>query len=279
MRSTLSAIARQRISDATKRRWQDYREANSLSQIPVDRECLNCGNHFTVAASYLKGQQRHYKLACCFCCQPCIFAWKNKQSNEERTCRNCGKSFLFYLIQARDDRDGQFCSVSCHWAYVRSQQPEHKCPRCGKVFTDSPSIRRKYCSLECSGRAWINRVTAKCQECGQSYQVQRRRLEATKCCSLACAAKYFARMKRKYDIDCKRRCTLKGWKHVREQVIERDGRKCRVCGSDVILAVHHKEPWRKVRRDDPENLITLCKACHYQVEFVDSNHLTRAGVV
>lgn len=246
--------------------------------IPIDRECLNCGKHFTVTASYLKGQQRHYKLACSFCCQGCIFAWRNKQSHEQRICRNCGKSFLFYLIQARDDRDGQFCSVSCKHDVQRRHRVSHRCPKCGTGFTAPRSVKRKYCSLECSGRGW-NRATVICQECGKPYEVERRRLKNTKCCSMTCLAKYFARTKRQFALDCKRRCHTKPWMKLRRQIIRRDGGKCCACGSDLILSVHHKEPWQRVRKDDPENLVTLCKACHHRVEFVERGYLTRVGAV
>lgn len=53
----------------------------------------------------------------------------------------------------------------------------------------------------------------------------------------------------------------KGYKNVREYVIERDGHKCRVCGGGQHLKVHHIES-RLTGGDSPGNLITLCDKCH-----------------
>jgi hypothetical protein len=47
----------------------------------------------------------------------------------------------------------------------------------------------------------------------------------------------------------------------REAVLERDGHRCRACGSESQLAVHHRRPGIHQRR----LLITLCAACHARV--------------
>ncbi len=55
-----------------------------------------------------------------------------------------------------------------------------------------------------------------------------------------------------------------GWKNVREYVLWRDGHSCRSCGGkskDFVLEVHHLES-RKTGGNSPDNLVTLCKACH-----------------
>lgn len=58
------------------------------------------------------------------------------------------------------------------------------------------------------------------------------------------------------------------WKDKRLLIIERDDFKCRCCGEEDELQVHHtlyktgKEPW-----DYEDNeLITLCKECHLDAE-------------
>lgn len=60
------------------------------------------------------------------------------------------------------------------------------------------------------------------------------------------------------------------WQKKREQILKRDGYKCRNCGSTEHLHIHHtqyhfykitgykKEPWDY----DNKYLITLCKTCH-----------------
>jgi len=55
-----------------------------------------------------------------------------------------------------------------------------------------------------------------------------------------------------------------GFANVREYVLHRDGHKCRACkgrSKDPRLEVHHREG-RKTGSDQPENLVTLCSACH-----------------
>jgi len=60
------------------------------------------------------------------------------------------------------------------------------------------------------------------------------------------------------------------WFQKRKEILERDGNKCRNCGSVKNLEVHHKQyhyhkatktmvmPWNY----DNKYLITLCKVCH-----------------
>lgn len=56
-----------------------------------------------------------------------------------------------------------------------------------------------------------------------------------------------------------------GWRKVRNFCIERDGKKCKVCGSTYDLQVHHIEPFsdHPEKELDPDNLLTLCgNSCH-----------------
>lgn len=63
--------------------------------------------------------------------------------------------------------------------------------------------------------------------------------------------------------------SLPQWKDKRHSILERDGYRCRYCGSNGLLNVHHKyylkypnnkmvEPWEY----DDDALITLCEECH-----------------
>jgi len=58
------------------------------------------------------------------------------------------------------------------------------------------------------------------------------------------------------------------WRHslrffggVRDEVLESDGRRCRACGSDHWVGIHHREAGSNL----PSLLICLCAACHAQV--------------
>jgi hypothetical protein len=58
------------------------------------------------------------------------------------------------------------------------------------------------------------------------------------------------------------------WRHslrffggCRQEVLERDGWRCRACGSSEWIGIHHRKPGE----NRPSFLITICAACHAQV--------------
>ena len=57
-------------------------------------------------------------------------------------------------------------------------------------------------------------------------------------------------------------------KKLRMEVLNRDGRRCIICGRspayyvDVELHVHHAIPWGKGGVTEVQNLVTVCKTCH-----------------
>jgi hypothetical protein len=59
---------------------------------------------------------------------------------------------------------------------------------------------------------------------------------------------------------------------LRMKILQRDQRRCRICGRrpddhvDVELHVHHVRPWARGGVTDPGNLITLCHTCHSGLE-------------
>jgi 5-methylcytosine-specific restriction endonuclease McrA len=60
------------------------------------------------------------------------------------------------------------------------------------------------------------------------------------------------------------------YRQQRARAIERDGCKCVVCRTSEELTAHHKIP-RYISRDDSlRNLVTLCRACHDQIEELDA---------
>ena len=58
----------------------------------------------------------------------------------------------------------------------------------------------------------------------------------------------------------------------RMKVLNRDNRKCRICGrspernSDIELHIHHIRPWSLGGLSNIENLVTLCHTCHNGLE-------------
>jgi len=53
-------------------------------------------------------------------------------------------------------------------------------------------------------------------------------------------------------------------KRMKRMVLERDNYVCQVDGSKEKLEVHHIKPKGKKGKDFIENLITLCKKCHWK---------------
>lgn len=51
------------------------------------------------------------------------------------------------------------------------------------------------------------------------------------------------------------------WQEQRLKALNRD-KKCRLCGYDKNLAVHHVIPYWKSKSNELKNLITLCQSCH-----------------
>ncbi len=67
------------------------------------------------------------------------------------------------------------------------------------------------------------------------------------------------------------------WQTQRKQVLVRDGQRCRTCGAEGLLHVHHIRPFREYnyipgqnenyrQANQLDNLVTLCPACHRRAE-------------
>ena len=54
------------------------------------------------------------------------------------------------------------------------------------------------------------------------------------------------------------------WKQLAKSILMRDNYRCRDCGHNNNLQIHHVKKWSRYPelRFDPNNLQTLCKACH-----------------
>ena len=63
-------------------------------------------------------------------------------------------------------------------------------------------------------------------------------------------------------IDYKKYLRSDYWKKIKNQVLERDNNRCRLCNSKEKLHVHHRT-YDNLGNEKLEELITLCKKCHY----------------
>jgi len=55
--------------------------------------------------------------------------------------------------------------------------------------------------------------------------------------------------------------TTPAWRRLSRAVVQRDG-VCVSCGSTFLMSAHHITPRAEGGPDTPENLETLCVACH-----------------
>ena len=61
------------------------------------------------------------------------------------------------------------------------------------------------------------------------------------------------------------------YKHLRQQVFERDGWRCQSCGRTTQLQVHHLQFRSRSGEDAESNLITLCAQCHERAHAATPN--------
>ena len=65
----------------------------------------------------------------------------------------------------------------------------------------------------------------------------------------------------------RKRLTSTIWERLRLKIIERDGRRCNICGIfPERIEVHHIVPWRLSHDDSEENLMAVCPKCHRHLE-------------
>lgn len=71
-------------------------------------------------------------------------------------------------------------------------------------------------------------------------------------------------------------------RETRKAVYRRDGYQCALCSSTRFLCIHHVIPrGQGGARENPQNMITLCRVCHMQVhgQDLDGMPFTQADVV
>ena len=72
------------------------------------------------------------------------------------------------------------------------------------------------------------------------------------------------------NLDYKKYLKSDYWKDIKEQVHKRDEYKCRLCNSNKNLQVHHKT-YEFLGNENLEELITLCKKCHFNIHKIDNS--------
>lgn len=143
-----------------------------------------------------------------------------------------------------------------NWAVNR--RPLVTCAVCGKEFK-ATNKRQRLCSIECRTE-WLTinppnerkKVLVHCAACGNPIY----------------RAPY--QMKSNADYACSQKCRyiivankLSGPRTSGIRLaLQRDKAKCKICGFNVLVEVHHIMPRRHGGSDDLDNLITLCPNHH-----------------
>ena len=239
--------------------------------------CRNCGKTFTKTREHAKKTAKHSWND--FCSVKCRDAFKMQRGNNKVKCAFCGKEFLRHKST---HCVLNFCSKECRHKY---NTVEVVCDYCGKIFRKNngeitkANKRKKndeqlrhFCSNECN--LSFHKVLIICNFCGKSFWRQRSWAGRGKnYCSKECY-----RQDQK-DIYQQRRNVKPNryygtkWQEIRNQVLERDGYACQICGYDKDssqLHVHHIIPFRdfvdKDKANDFGNLIVVCRKCHPKIE-------------
>ena len=76
------------------------------------------------------------------------------------------------------------------------------------------------------------------------------------------------------NLAIKKRCAgIQAYRRIMKRVLERDGWRCRKCGSLENLQIHHQIKRSQLGDDALRNLVTLCTYCHME----EHGHLGFAG--
>lgn len=155
------------------------------------------------------------------------------------------------------------------------------CKQCGQTFQPKDQnpghLRRnppQYCSRLCAGAARKSRVVLTCRQCGQQFErkaymadwsQERGPFCGFRCYGLWQKAHMVGEANPNYTPASPRRGSSQ-WERNRLAALERDGHRCRQCGNEKWLHVHHKHEWNPEAPDPHalDNLETLCAKCHRQ---------------
>lgn len=183
-------------------------------------------------------------------------------------CVTCGMEKASELFRRRGY--GARSCMACDRA-ARKRRPYsaeyyelRRCIGCGSDFqflraaVNSGTHKGLYCSRKCRAE----RVAIACKTCKRSFSVWPCKAAERKYCSQFCAGTRLRPSQITDDVLRRTHYLSKEWRQRSSEIIERDGRECRQCGSGADLVVHHIVPWLESRDDSPENLVTLCRACH-----------------
>lgn len=226
----------------------------------AEYDCDYCGTTYREMKSEIEAYERN------FCSQDCYDKYKSDEIRGEShpdydrvqlECDYCGE-----ITEKRpcelEGQDHHFCGQECYteWSKKTFAESENTvlvtCETCGAEFYKTrPHARRTddhFCDYDCFGTFWEDKSAGSDNPRWKGGSI------------------------RNYG---------ESWDEAREAALKRDSWLCRSCGrcSDEIenqIEVHHITALREFVHDDGtdfesahdlDNLVTLCKMCHQQVEW------------
>lgn len=152
--------------------------------------------------------------------------------------------------------------------------PQVKCKICQKEFYVKPSHKKlgwgKYCSIKCGSLGKRKGKFVICEICGQETWKQPKALKISKSGKFFCGKKCQTIWRNKHYVG-KLHSNWQGGEFTYYRVMKESNisPKCKLCGIDDkrVLIIHHKDCNRK--NYNIENLIWLCRNCHYLVHNKD----------
>ncbi len=191
-------------------------------------------------------------------------------------CKICEKTFNGFPSQL-----GRTCSKKCGNKMISIKRYKKEfnvlCRYCKLVKHvlsckqfNSNYFKLGYCSRKCQRK---NETVPKiCLICQKLFNIKKSRKDTAKYCSNQCYNKskegkivnqLFGKDNPKWNPNKYSRTYPSSY--LKAKVKERDGRKCYICGATENLNVHHLKNFKDVREHKIDNLLTLCKDCHWNV--------------
>jgi hypothetical protein len=253
--------------------------------------CRVCGHE--VSDDYRRGINGvHGYFNTKFCSDVC---WdnhrKDRLTKKCHICQHCGIAFDTRELES----SSKYCSVYCVLlARGINKVKDVFCKECGKKikFVQIQADRPKYTGLcmECYRRHIVtisnHRHPEKCKQCGIDFITKR---EVQQFCGSACA-KTWQNENLSVDTKNKKRNKKGLSRATRFAIFERDGFRCRYCGSgpkvnnSIILEIDHMVPVCEGGTNDPGNLVTACNVCnsgkaHFKVKLRVVNTFKKKTIV
>lgn len=159
-------------------------------------KCKICNKEFSVDQSRITGYEikirNGQQFAGCFCSKECRGKHQKEiysQNNIELNCPNCNGLFI-----SKNYQNHKFCSQICNKIFSkgkpkpkRRRRIERICDNCYKSYDTIPSIKSRFCCIECSRSFTKPKKIFKCRQCNKEILLDNYEIKDRKFCSQSCS--------------------------------------------------------------------------------------------